>query len=179
MGIFGSGDPAHSVVITNAAIQTAPYDPALYYMDPGEPDPSQIRRWDFYHTLIDDGMTSTIEIITQTCHLVDVGDISYFNVQSAGSSIQMVYWIANIRPDEYVGVYVADNPAGPAQLIEFSVGETPIDEGIWEDVYRFSGTYYYFLNYESWLPDAANPSLLFPGNGNPVTESPAKPAWFT
>lgn len=172
MALFGSFNPMHAMMIT-WALDPGTGNPLLYCMDPDTGE----KKWDYYSVLrgfgVYGGMTSVIEVMDQTCTCDDVGDITYFRVWPNGASAHMTYWIANIRPNEYVGVYVADNPAGPAQLIDFSVGEAPWDEGSWDDVYRFAGSYYYFLAYDSELPSSAFPSRLFPAEGNPVYVSGA------
>ncbi len=81
-----------------------------------------------------------------------VGDIWAFSVQGSAHNVNLSFEIREgANPNEYAAVYVSDNPAGPARLIDVLTDHAnvmPIANS-WEDSYRLppAMSYYYWLDY--------------------------------
>jgi hypothetical protein len=116
------------------------------------------------------------------CSTPAVGDIVSFSVNNSGHDAILNFEIqGGADPNEYAAVYVADNPRGPALLIDALTNHAALMPNVnqWTDNLRLppAGNYYYWLDYgrQPFAP-RRSPNGLFPASNNPAFVSgPARP----
>ncbi len=108
--------------------------------------------------------------------IVSVGDIQSFDVSGSGHNANLSFEIqGGANPNEYAAVYVSDNPDGPARLIDVLTAHANLMPATnsWVDSYRLppAGTYYYWLDYNSFPPVdfLRSPVGLYPGGSASVS----------
>jgi hypothetical protein len=147
----------HSVVAFGMD-ENYPY--SIYYMNPDFGGKVEYNTYSTFSAGTVHGYGSwSASVIVKDYDPTAIGDIRSFAAQLDGSNVRLTFEISeDADPAEKGAVYIADNPAGPARLIETlvdSVVYSPLIN-VWYDQWRYehdNDYYYYYLDH-SYAPFA-------------------------
>jgi hypothetical protein len=171
-----TGTYAHMVVVYGMDTDGYLYD-QVHFMDPFDGEKKSTLAHSFINygtageTLDWGAWTYFIGVNGYLGPLVGIEHILSFGAQSDGTNVDLSFEIDPSAPsDELAGVYVSDNPVGPARLIENLVDIPFLGQvNEWTDSYRlqYADEYYYYLNHDSYCDGAMDPEELYAAPGNP------------